>query len=201
VRPQGTAALSAGFGTPAAGAFGLDAQGPAPAPERRPAEAAVPDREPAPDRNTVPDGGPAPESSTAVPVHPPAEPSRTVAALFDDPDAAARAVQQLEADGRARVTTASLPGQGTVGAGGAEGGGGGGVLGALKSLFGSEAEDQDRGGTVVAAVVTERRAEETAELLRQAGAVGLDTRRGEWRATGWREYEPLPSGTPGQPTA
>lgn len=143
VRPQGTAEVSAGYGTPVASAYGLEAQGDA-----------VPER-------------PAPAASAPADAA-----SRTVAGLFDSPDDAERALLQLEAAGYDRTTVSITRDEGVPSGGG-------------------EVAGFRRGGALVTAVVPESRADEVIGLLQQSGAADLDARHGEWRATGWREYEPL----------
>lgn len=143
VRPQGTADVSAGHGTPVAVRSGLEAQG-----------------------DAVRAG---PETAASAPAAPS---SRTVAGLFDSPDDAERALLQLEGAGYDRTSVFIARDDGVPSGG-------------------SEAAGRS-GGALVTAIVPESHADEVIGVLQQSGATDLDARRGEWRATGWREYQPLP---------
>ena len=73
---------------------------------------------------------------------------------------------------------------------------GGGFFSALRDLF---VPDEDRytyreglrrGGALLTVRVADEQSDRAIELLDRTGAVDLDTRESEWRAEGWRGYEP-----------
>ncbi len=72
----------------------------------------------------------------------------------------------------------------------------GGLIGSLTDL-GVEpaqaevyAESVRRGGTLVTVRTDESRSDEAADILRDAGAVDIDRRADEWRASGWKGFDP-----------
>jgi hypothetical protein len=206
-RQQGTTATLGGYGTPVAAAYGLDATPSADAP--RHGSTAGPATI-GPTEGAVAGSGQAAAASGGGTTAPSARPGmRTIMALFDSRAEADRAAAELHAIGvpqeavsvirdetgaTAVATDTSKPPREERG-----------FLASLAALF-LPAEDQRsyeegirRGGVLVAARVEERQAEETVAALETAGAVDLDERVGQWQATGWRQYEPLPPGeSPGQ---
>jgi len=183
VRPQGTTDMVVGLGTPVAAAYGLSAS---------PSADAKGDRAAALSGSA----GVAAETAAARAADQD-QPPRTIAALFDALADAKQAREALLGAGIDRDAVSILRGDDVRGARDepppAEQGG---FLATLKSVFSADsdreayAEGIRRGGAVITAVVAEPRADEVSRLLRDRGAVDLDARRGEWRATGWREYEP-----------
>jgi osmotically-inducible protein OsmY len=115
---------------------------------------------------------------------------RTVAALFDTPGAANRAADHLAGLGIADVAVAAAEG-GAAGGVPAPGPGGG-IWEALAGVLIPEedrhayAEGVRRGGVLLTATVGEAMADEAVRVLGRAGAVDLEARSGEWRASGWR---------------
>jgi hypothetical protein len=72
----------------------------------------------------------------------------------------------------------------------------GGLIGSLTDL-GVEperaeiyAESVRRGGTLLAVRTDESRSDEATAILREAGAVDIDKRVEQWRATGWTGFDP-----------
>jgi hypothetical protein len=138
---------------------------------------------------------PAPETATpAAPAGKPAE--RTVTALFDTLGDAHRAADDLAGLGITRVAVTSPEGGEP---GGVEPTGG--LWGFLTGLFASDADRQAyaegvrRGGVLLTATVGEAMAGQVTQILRQAGAVDLQARAAEWRASGWRVQEPETGGS------
>jgi osmotically-inducible protein OsmY len=117
---------------------------------------------------------------------------RTVAALFDTPGAANRAADHLAGLGIADVAVAAAEGGAAGGVSAPGPGGGGGIWEALAGVLMPEedrhayAEGVRRGGVLLTATVGEAMADEAVRVLGRAGAVDLEARSGEWRASGWR---------------
>jgi hypothetical protein len=177
VRPQGTTDMVVGLGTPVAAAYGLGAS---------------PSADAAGDRAAALSGsaGVAAEAAIGRATGQP----RTIAALFDalaDAEGACEALIGAGIDRDAVSILRSEDVRGTRDEPPAEQG----FLATLKSVFSADAEREAyaegirRGGAVITAVVPETRSDQISRLLRDHGAVDLDARRGEWRATGWREYK------------
>ena len=81
-------------------------------------------------------------------------------------------------------------------AGAGAGAAAGGLIGSLTEL-GVEphhaevyAESVRRGGTVLTVRADESRADEAESILKSAGAIDIDTRVEEWRASGWTGFDP-----------
>ena len=114
---------------------------------------------------------------------------RTVAALFDTLGAANRAADHLAGIGITDIAVAATEGDDTEVA---TAGPGGGVWEMLAGVLMPDedrhayAEGVRRGGVLLTAVVGEAMADETVRVLGRAGAVDLDARSGEWRASGWQ---------------
>lgn len=184
VQPQGTSEVAAGFGTPVAAAYGLAAS-PSADQERGDPKASASGTAGLAAREAEAAGG--------------GSHARTIAALFDSEADASRVVDELAEQGveRGALSVIRRDPQGSA-APEPEQPAEQGFLAGLKALFVPEAdrhayaEGIRRGGAVVTAVVQADRASWVEHLLRDRGAVDLDARRGEWRATGWREYEPDP---------
>ncbi len=114
---------------------------------------------------------------------------RTVAALFDTLGAANRAADHLAGIGISDIAIAATEGDDTEVAAAGPGGGVWEVLAGV--LMPDEdrrayAEGVRRGGVLLTAVVGEAMADEAVRVLGRAGAVDLDARSGEWRASGWQ---------------
>ena len=116
---------------------------------------------------------------------------RTVAALFDTLGAANRAADHLAGIGITDIAVAASEGDDTEVATAGPGGG------VWEMLAGVLMPDEDRhayvegvrrGGVLLTAVVGEAMADEAVRVLGRAGAVDLDARSGEWRASGWRGH-------------
>ena len=77
----------------------------------------------------------------------------------------------------------------------------GGFWGFVTGLFASDedrqayAEGVRRGGVLLTATVGEAMAAQATQVLRQAGAVDLQARAAEWRASGWRGQGPEAGGS------
>ena len=114
---------------------------------------------------------------------------RTVAALFDTLGAANRAADHLAGIGITDIAVAATEGDDTEVA---TAGPGGGVWEMLAGVLMPDedrhayAEGVRRGGVLLTAVVGEAMADEAVRVLGRAGAVDLDARSGEWRASGWQ---------------
>jgi osmotically-inducible protein OsmY len=114
---------------------------------------------------------------------------RTVAALFDTLGAANRAADHLAGIGIMDIAVAATEGDNTEVA---TAGPGGGVWEMLAGVLMPDedrhayAEGVRRGGVLLTAVVGEAMADEAVRVLGRAGAVDLDARSGEWRASGWQ---------------
>ncbi|MEK0083193.1 BON domain-containing protein [Benzoatithermus flavus] len=211
LRQQGTTATLGGYGTPVAAAYGLDATPSADAPKHGstsgPATiepAAAPQSEDTGSSSAARSEGTTTAATTAAATagataERAGAAMHTVAAVFDGRAEAERAAADLAGigvpgsavaiirDDSAPVGTTSEPPQEERG-----------FLASLAALF-LPSEDQRsyeegirRGGVLVAARVEEARVEETMAVLESAGAIDLDERAGQWRATGWKQYEPLP---------
>jgi hypothetical protein len=113
----------------------------------------------------------------------------TIAALFDSLDAANRAADHLAAVGITEVAISAAEDEGT-GVAAAGPGGGRGVWDALAGIFMPDddrrayVEGVRRGGVLLTATAAEGVADEAVRILNRAGAVDLEARMGEWRASG-----------------
>ena len=123
--------------------------------------------------------------------------TRTITALFDSVADAERAADRLTAVGIDRNTVSIVRQDATaVAPETAERREEGGFFNALADLFMPDedrytyAEGIRRGGALLTASVDDALADEAIRILDDAGAVDLDTRASEWRAAGWRGYEP-----------
>lgn len=184
--PRGAQDMAVGMGTPVAAAYGLEAS-----------PSADDNRGQEPSAASADAGAGA--STTSPDVTRQRKGAQTIAALFDSHADAERALQALVTAGTDREALSILRGDEVERTSDADQGQSeGGFLTALKGLFVPEsereayAEGMRRGGAVLTAVVPEDQTSRVTALLRDQGAVDLDARRGEWRATGWREYEPSP---------
>jgi hypothetical protein len=87
---------------------------------------------------------------------------------------------------------------GLTAAGAGIGAAAGGLIGALTDLGLSEeetdvyAEGIKRGGILVTVHTEEEERDEVEDLLKEAGAVDVNTRRDEWQRSGWRRFEETP---------
>jgi osmotically-inducible protein OsmY len=114
---------------------------------------------------------------------------RAVAALFDTLGAANRAADHLAGIGITDIAVAATEGDDTEVA---TAGPGGGVWEMLAGVLMPDedrhayAEGVRRGGVLLTAVVGEAMADEAVRVLGRAGAVDLDARSEEWRASGWQ---------------
>jgi uncharacterized protein (TIGR02271 family) len=127
----------------------------------------------------------------------PAMTTRTITALFEGAAEAERAADQLAAVGISRDAVSIVrQDEGAAATRTAEQPEGGGFFAALADLFMPDedrytyAEGIRRGGVLLTASVDDALADEAIRVLDDAGAVDLDTRASEWRASGWRGYEP-----------
>ncbi len=127
----------------------------------------------------------------------PAMTTRTITALFESAAEAKRAADQLAAVGISRDAVSIVrQDEGAAATGTAEQPEGGGFFAALADLFMPDedrytyAEGIRRGGVLLTASVDDALTDEAIRILDGAGAVDLDTRASEWRAAGWRGYEP-----------
>ena len=123
--------------------------------------------------------------------------TRTITAFFDSSADAERAADALAAAGIDRNTVSIVRQDATAAAPDtAERREEGGFFNALADLFMPDedrytyAEGIRRGGVLLTASVDDALADEAIRILDDAGAVDLDTRASEWRAAGWRGYEP-----------
>jgi uncharacterized membrane protein len=87
---------------------------------------------------------------------------------------------------------------GLTAAGAGIGAAAGGLIGAMTDLGLSEeetdvyAEGIKRGGILVTVRTEEDERDEVEDLLEEAGAVDVNTRREEWQRSGWRRFEETP---------
>ena len=124
--------------------------------------------------------------------------TRTITALFDSMADAERAADQLAAVGINRNAVTIVRQDESAGATGtAEQPKEGGFFASLAQLFMPDedrytySEGIRRGSMLLTASVDDALADEAIRVLDDAGAVDLDTRASEWRASGWRGYEPI----------